>query len=332
LKTLFTYMCIVVLLSPLVGCNSTPRPPLRKGPPLHLYVNVPDDGAYWVESTARGVGRYGFLGEELRLEGVTRFVYQMRSVHRTRAGETRLAITPRFYTIDDWVVTPRGYRMRPPEMEVLFGTIETVIRNHPFTITLDQHGDVVDSDGLTEMEDALAGVIGRHDLEFPSLDPLDRAAWRRVFMNHIDERPIRRHFQQTFGFLPDGLVRLGDRWIEAPANKPWPFFPTEERVRLIDQVGDHYMLETETEYLPPAGSNWAPYRGNRSGHIQLDPETRLGVLRQESVYWKRKRKRTPWEQFTLKSLEGSETVRITEGPFSASPRLNAINRYPFLEE
>jgi hypothetical protein len=322
----------MALLLCLAGCSTKAHPPLRKGPPLDLSVKLPTNAAYWVEATERHVGRYGYQGEEFRLEGVTRFVYQMRSVHRTRTGETRLAITPRFYTIQDWFVTPRGDRIRPPAMEALFETIEAVIRKHPFTITLAPSGNLIDTEGLVELEDALAGVIGRHDLRFEHLPPAEREAWHRVFMKHIDERPIRRHLYRSFGFLPDGLVRLGDRWTETPVNRPWPFFPTEETVRLINRSGDHYLLETETLFTPPKESDWAKYHGQRSGRIHLDADTRLGTEQQETVFWKRKQKRTPWEQFTLKSMEASQTVRITEGPVSESPHLYAIDRFPFLEK
>ncbi len=332
MKQYIACLTLLLLLPVLTGCSSQSHPPLRKGAATHLYVNLPSDSAYWVENLSRHVGRYGFQGEELRIEGVTRFVYQMRSIHRTRIGETRIAITPRFYTIDDWFVTPEGFRKQPPQMKALFETAETVVRNHPFTLTLDANGNVVDSEGLTELENALAGVIGRHDLQFQDLDPPEREAWRRVFMSNIDERPIRRHFDRAYGFLPNGHVRLGDQWIESKASKPWPFLPTVETVRLINQEGDHYLLQTHTEFMPPKESDWATYKGSASGEIHLDVETRLGVAQQESTHWKRKRKRTPWEQFTLKSMESSETTRITEGAFSESPHLNAINRFPFLEK
>lgn len=328
----YSHLLLLLLLVPLVGCSTKAHPPLRKGESMHLYVNLPTESAYWVEDLHRSVGRYGFQNEEMRLEGVTRFLYQMRAVQRTRTGETRLAITPRFYTIDDWFVTPDGFRKRPPQMEVLFNQIETVVRNHPFTITLGANGSVVDSDGLTELEDALAGVVGRHDLEFSDLTPPEQQAWRRVFMSHIDERPIRAHFDRAFGFLPSGYVRLGDRWVESPTYKPWPFLPTEHSVRLIDRQGDHFLVETEAVFMPPKESNWASYKGNATGTIHLDTETRLGLAQQETTHWKRKRKRTPWEQFTLKSLEASRTVRITPGPISESPHLNAIHRFPFLEQ
>ena len=332
MKKTLLYILALALLLPLAGCSTQPRPPLRTGPSLHLYVDLPADGSYWVEATDRHVGRYAYLGEALRIEGVSRFVYQFHVVGRTRSGETRLAITPRFYTVDDWLVSPHGDRMRPPEVETLLETMEAVIRNHPFTITLGPQGDILDSKGLTELEDALAGIIGRHDIRFDPMEPPQREAWRRVFMTHIDERPIRRHLDQAFAFLPGGLVRLGDRWTEKPANQPWPFMPTTESIRLIDRQGDHYLLTTETEFTPPPESDWPTYTGSRSGSIQLDAKTRLGVAQQESIHWKRKRKRTPWEQFTLMEVEGATSIRITEGPVSRSPELFAIDRYPFLEQ
>jgi len=328
---LIAYMSVLALLAGLAGCSTKAQPPLRKGEAMHLYVNVPAESAYWVEDLHRRVGRYRFQGEDLRLEGVTRFSYQMRAVHRTRIGETQFAITPRLYTIDDWYVTPDGHRMRPPQMAALFEAVETVVRNHPFTITLDANGTVVHTVGLNELEDALAGVIGRHDLQFTDLPPVERAAWRRVFMSHIDERPIRAHFDRAFGFLPPGHVRLGERWTETPAYRPWPFLPTDDTVRLIDRYGDHYLLLTASNFAPPKESVWARYTGGASGRIHLDADTRLGLEQQESAHWKRKRKRTPWEQFTLMSLESSRTVRIKSGAYSESPHVYAIDRFPLLK-
>ncbi len=322
---------LVFVIAGLSACRTADQPPLRKGEPLSLRLNVPSNSPHWVEASRRSAGRYGFMGDEIRIEGFTRFVYELRSLQRSRAGDTEFAVTPQIYAIDDWVVTPRGDRFRPPEMEVLFKELEAAFRLHPFTFTVNADGGISHIDGLTELENSVAAVVSRHDLQFGKLDPVQQHAWRRVFMAHIDDRPIRRHLQEAYGFLPKGTVRLGDEWPAAQVTAPWPYLPTDETIRLINQQEGNWYIQTAGEFAPPPESDWASYKGGKRGTIYADASTGLITERQETTYWKRKKSRTLWEQFTLKSLETSDSVRINPGALSHSPPLNAINRYPFME-
>ncbi len=322
---------LILAVAGLSACHTTDQPPLRKGEPLSLQLNVPSNSPHWVEASRRSAGRYGFMGDEIRIEGFTRFVYELRSLQRSRAGDTELAVTPQIYAIDDWVVTPRGDRFRPPEMEVLFKELEAAIRLHPFTFTVNADGGISHIDGLTELENSVASVVSRHDLQFGKLDPVQQHAWRRVFMAHIDDRPIRRHLQDTYGFLPKGPVRLGDEWPAAEGTAPWPYLPTNETIRLINRQEGHWYIQTAGEFAPPPESDWASYKGSKRGHIYAEVSTGLITERQETTYWKRKRGKTPWEQFTLKSLEASDTVRMIGGPIAESPPLYAIDRFPMME-
>lgn len=298
---------------------------------MALQLRLPPDSAHWVEASFRDLGRYGFLGEEIRIEGFTRFVYELRTVQRSRTGDTQFAVTPRIYAMQDQVVTPRGERDRPPAVEKLFQTMEEVIRLHPFRFTVGADGRITHTEGLVELENALAGAITRAHIGFDGMEPRFRHAWRRVFMAHIDERPIRRHIQETYGFLPDGPVRLGDEWAAPEARAPWPFLPVEESTRLINRKGDRLYILTTGAFDRTPGSGEPRYKGGTRRRVYVDPATGLGVQQQARVVWERKRKRTPWEQFTLKSLEGSATVRIEDGPIREAPDLYAIHRYPFME-
>lgn len=322
---------LILVIAGLSACRTADQPPLRKGESLSLQLNVPTNSPHWVDASHRSAGRYGFMGEEIRIEGFTRFVYELRSLQRSRAGDTEFAVTPRIYAIDDWVVTPRGNRFRPPEMEVLFKELESAIRLHPFNFTVNADGGISHIDGLTELENSVAAVVSRHDLQFGELDPVQQHAWRRVFMAHIDDRPIRRHLQETYGFLPRGTVRLGDEWPAAQGTAPWPYLPTDETIRLINQQEGHWYIQTAGEFAPPPESDWASYKGSKRGQIYAEVSTGLITERQETTYWKRKRAKTPWEQFTLKSLEASDTVRINGGPIAESPPLYAIHRFPMME-
>ena len=298
---------------------------------MAIQLNVPANKTHWVEATSRDLDRYAFLGDEVRIEAYTRFVYELRTVQRSRSGDTHFLLTPHIYEVKDHVVTPRGDRIRPPEMDALFKTLEEAIRLHPVEFTVGAGGQVTHLSGLNALEDALAGLIGRADLQFGQMDPVFRHAWRRVFMAHIDERPIRRHIQRTYGFLPGGLVRLGEEWHAPNADAPWPFLPVEESTRLINRKDGRLYIVTSGEFAPPPESAWARYKGTTKRQIYVDPATGLGVQQQESTYWKRKRKRTPWEQFTLRSLEGSDHVRIEAGPLQAPLDIYAIHRFPFME-
>ena len=322
---------VIFAIAGLSACRTADQPPLRKGEPLALRLNLPANAPRWVEASHRSAGRYGFMGEEIRIEGFTRFVYELRTLQRSRAGDTEFSITPQIYAADDWVVTPNGDRMRPPEMEDLFETMEDAIRLHPFTFTVNADGGISHIEGLTELENSLAGVVSRYDLLFEKLDPVFQHAWRRVFMAHIDDRPIRRHLQEAYGFLPKGPVRLGDEWPAPQSDRPWPYLPTNESIRLINQQHGHWYIQTSGEFAPPPESDWATYKGSKSGYLYADLATGLITERQETTNWKRKKNRTPWEQFTLKSLEASDTVRMNEGSLSSSPPRNAINRFPFIE-
>lgn len=323
---------LIFAVAGLSACRSAEQPPLRKGEPVSLRLNVPSNSPCWVEASRRSAGRYGFMGEEIRIEGFTRFVYELRSLQRSRAGDTEFSITPRIYAIDDRVVTPRGDRLRPPEMETLFNDLEQTVLLHPFTFTVNADGGISHIDGLSELENSVAAVVSRHDLQFGKLDPVQQHAWRRAFMAHIDDRPIRRHLQDTYGFLPKALVRLGDEWPAAQGTVPWPYLPTDETIRLINQQEGHWYIQTAGEFSPPPESDWAKYKGSKNGYIYADVETGLVTERQETIYWKRKRGRTPWEQFTLKTLEASESVRVQAGTLADSPPLNAINRFPMMED
>ena len=315
----------------LAACQSSERPPLRKGEPLALRVNVPPDTVHWVDASFRDLGRYGFMGEEIRIEGFTRFVYELRATQRSRTGDTHFSVTPQIYEVKDQVVTPRGDRIRPPEMDALFSDMQEAIRLHPFTFTVGANGNITHIGGLDALENSVAGVISRADIAFDGMAPVFQHAWRRAFMAHIDERPIRRHLQETYGFLPGGPVRLGDTWVSSGADAPWPFLPVSETTRLINWKGDQLYIESSGDFSPPPESDWATYKGSKRRQIYVEPATGLGVEQQEQVYWKRKRQRTPWEQFTLKSLEASSTVRIEQGPMRDSPHLYAIHRFPFME-
>lgn len=321
----------IFLVAGLSACRTVEQPPLRKGEPLGLQLKLPANTPQWVEATRRSAGRYGFMGEEIRIESFTRFVYELRSVQRSVAGDTEFSVTPQIYAVDDWVVTPNGDRLRPPEMEALFKDLEAAIRIHPFTFTVNADGRITHIDGLTELENSVAGVVSREDRLFEKLDPFFQHAWRQVFIAHIDDRPIRRHLLEAYGMLPKGPVRLGDEWPAPKSDAPWPYLPTKETVRLINQQHGHWYIQTSGEFAPPPESDWATYKGSKSGYLYADRTTGLIVERQDTTNWKRKKNRTPWEQFTLKSLEASDSVRMNAGPLSNSPPLYAIHRYPFME-
>ena len=322
---------LIFAVAGLSACRTAEQVPLRKGEPLSLHLNVPSNTPHWVEASRRSAGRYGFMGEEIRIEGFTRFVYELRSLQRSRAGDTEFSITPRIYAMDDWVVTPRGDRLRPPEMETLFKDLEQAILLHPFTFTVNADGGISHIDGLTALENSVAAVVSRNDLQFAKLDPVLRHAWRRVFMAHIDDRPIRKHLLETYGYLPKGPVRLGDVWPAPEANSPWPYLPASETIRLINRREDLWCIQTAGEFAPTPASDWASYKGGKRGSIYADVSTGLVKERQETTYWKRRKNRTNWEQFTLKSFESSETVRINAGTMSSSPPLYAIHRFPMMD-
>ena len=322
---------LILLVAGLSACRTADQPPLRKGEPLTLELNLPANTSQWVEATHRSAGRYGFMGEEIRIEGFTRFVYELRTIQRSVAGDTEFSITPRIYAVDDWVVTPQGDHFRPPEMEALFKDLEAAIRLHPFTFTVNEDGRITHIDGLTELENSVSSVVSRDDLLFDKLDPVFQYAWRQVFMAHIDDRPIRRHLLETYGVLPKGPVHLGDEWPAPQGDSPWPYLPTKETIRLINQQEGHWYLQTAGEFAPPPESDWASYQGSKSGYLYANLETGLITERQETTNWKRKKNRTPWEQFTLKSLEASDSVHMNAGPLSNTPPLYAIHRYPFME-
>lgn len=316
----------------LPACQSSERPPLRKGEPLALRMNVPAGAVQRVDSSARSLGRYEFMGEEIRIEGFTRFVYELRALQRSRSGDTEFSVTPHIYEVKDQVVTPRGDRLRPAAVQSLFADMEETIRLHPFRFTVGASGRITHVEGLNALENAIAGVISRADIAFPDMDPVEQHAWRRAFMAHIDERPIRRHIHDAYGFLPEGPVRLGDTWPPPGADAPWPFLPVTEETRLINRRGDQYYIRIEGEFDPPADSGWTRYRGGSTREILVDPATGLGLTQDETIYWRRKRGRAPWEQFTLRSLEARRAVQIHAGPIAPSPHLHAIHRFPFMEE
>lgn len=315
----------------LSACQSADNPPLRKGEPMSLRLNLPANDVRWVEADFRELGSYGFMGEEIRIERFTRFVYELQTIQRSRSGDTHLSVTPRIYEIKDQVVTPRGDRIRPPEMDALFQDMQEAIRLHPFTFTVGANGQVTHIDGLNALENSLAGVISRRELQFDSMEPVFQHAWRRVFMGHIDERPIRRHILESYGFLPNGPVRLGEEWDAPEARAPWPFLPVEDTTRLINWKGNRLYMVTSGEFAPPPESAWAKYKGSTTRETYMDPATGLGVEQQARINWKRKGRRTPWEQFTMKSLEGSASVRIAEGPMHEASDIYAIHRFPFME-
>lgn len=331
MRTTLLYSTLLISALCFSACRSADHPPLRKGEPMSLRLNLPANDARWVEADFRELGRYGFEGEEVRIERFTRFVYELRTIQQSRSGDTHFSVTPRIYEVKDQVVTPRGDRIRPPEMDALFQTMEEAIRLHPFTFTVGASGRITHIDGLNALEDSLAGVIPRRALAFDSMEPVFQQAWRRVFMGHIDERPIRRHIMETYGFLPDGPARLGEVWPAPDARAPWPFLPVEQITRLINRKGDRLYIVTAGEFAPPPESDWAKYKGSTRRETYVDPATGLGMEQQARVNWRRKRKRTPWEQFTLKTLEGSASVRIADGPMHESQDLYAIHRFPFME-
>lgn len=322
---------LTILLAGLSACRAAEQPPLRKGDPQSLQLKLPANVSQWVEVSHRSAGRYGFMGEEIRIENFTRFVYELRSVQRSVAGDTEFSVTPQIYTVDDWVVTPNGDRIRPPEVEALFKDLEAALRLHPFTFTVNADGQITHIDGLTELENSVAGVVSREDILFDRLDPVFKFAWRQVFRTHVDDRPIRRHLLETYGVLPKGPVRLGEEWPAPKSDSPWPYLPTSETIRLISQQQGHWYIQTSGEFAPPPESDWATYKGSKTGYIYADLDTGMITERQETTNWKRKKNRTPWEQFTMKSLEASNTVRMNAGPLSNSPPLYAIHRFPLME-
>lgn len=322
---------VVVVLALLAGCRSVDDPPLRKGPPLSLALNVPSDSAFWVDVTRRSVGRHDFMGEEFRIEAFSRFVYDLHAVQRSRTGDTQFHLTPRSYDVDDWVVLADGARSRPPEIEQLFEDLEAAILLHPVTFTVTAEGRLAGLNGLADLENAVAAVVSRRDLVFQAFPVPLRHAWRRVFMAHIDDRPIRRHLLESYGALPAGNVRLGDEW-RLPAEKPpWPHLPVEEHIRLIDQRGDQFYLVTRAQDDAAPGPGTTRYKGGTHGTMLVDALTGMPSASDRSTYWKRRRGRAAWEQFTMKTFEASESAHIKAGSVASSPPLNAINRFPFLE-
>lgn len=272
------------------------------------------------------------MGEEIRIEGFTRFVYDLRAVQRSRTGDTQFHLTPRTYEVDDWVVLADGSRNRPPEVEKLFNELEAAILLHPVTFTVTIEGKVAGIDGLVDLENAVAGVVSRRDLVFASLPVPVQHAWRRVFMAHIDERPLRRHLLEVYGALPPGAVRLGDEWLLPAEKSPWPYLPVDEHIRLIEQRGDQFYLVTRAEDDAAPGPGTTRYKGGTHGTMLMDAITGMPVTVDKSTYWKRRRGPVAWEQFTMKTFEASESLQLTSGSVASSPPLNAIHRFPFLEE